>query len=56
MQKYTPSFFPGRIPGYKRDDIKLLPSHETKVNVWRQYKTAMDNAGELKNCPEKKRN
>ena len=25
---------PGRIPGYKRDDIKLLPSSTTKRAVW----------------------
>ena len=25
---------PGRIPGYKRDDIKLLPSSCTKRAVW----------------------
>ena len=25
---------PGRIPGYKRDDIKLLPSSCTKRGVW----------------------
>ena len=32
---------PGSIPGFKRDDIKLLPSSKTKVNVWRRYKLAM---------------
>jgi len=27
--------FPGRIPGYKDKDIKLLSSHETgKISVW----------------------
>jgi hypothetical protein len=31
---------PGRIPGYKRDDIKLLPSCETKASIWRRYKAA----------------
>ena len=29
---------PGRIPGYKRDDIKLLPSSCTKRAVWLLYK------------------
>ena len=28
---------PGRIPGYKRDDIKLLPSSCTKRAVWVLY-------------------
>lgn len=28
---------PGRIPGYKRDDIQLLPSTTTKAAVWRLY-------------------
>ena len=28
---------PGRIPGYKRDDIKLLPSSTTKRSVWMLY-------------------
>lgn len=36
---------PGRIPGFKRDDIKLLPSSETKANVWRKYKVAMEESG-----------
>ena len=29
---------PGRVPGFTRFDIKLLPSHETKASVWRKYK------------------
>ena len=36
---------PGRIPGFKRDDIKVLPSSETKANVWRKYKIAMQESG-----------
>ena len=28
---------PGRRPGYKRTDLKLLPSATTKVSVWRLY-------------------
>ena len=28
---------PGRIPGYKRDDIQLLPSSTTKRAVWKLY-------------------
>lgn len=48
---------PGRIPGYKRDDLQLLPSWTTKKvwcviltlpllqSVWILYKTACDAAG-----------
>lgn len=32
---------PGRVPGYKRSDIRLLPSSETKASVWRKYGAAM---------------
>lgn len=28
---------PGRIPGYKRTDVELLPSSTTKQQVWQQY-------------------
>ena len=28
---------PGRVPGYKRDDVKLLPSNCTKRAVWMLY-------------------
>ena len=28
---------PGRVPGFKRDDIQLLPSATTKKAVWREY-------------------
>ena len=28
---------PGRVPGYKRDDIQLLPSSTTKREVWETY-------------------
>ena len=28
---------PGRIPGYKRCDLQLLPSHLTRKAVWRDY-------------------
>ena len=34
---------PGRIPGYKRDDIMLLPSSTTKTAVWNLYRTAAEN-------------
>ena len=28
---------PGRIPGYKRTDVQLLPSSTTERQVWLQY-------------------
>ena len=28
---------PGRIPGYKSDDVKILSSSETKTSVWKVY-------------------
>ena len=28
---------PGQIPGYKRTDIQLLPTHTTKRLIWREY-------------------
>ena len=28
---------PGRIPGYKRMDLQLLPTHMTKRGIWSDY-------------------
>ncbi|KAL8612173.1 hypothetical protein ACOMHN_012844 [Nucella lapillus] len=28
---------PGRVPGFKRTDIKILPSAHTKASIWRHY-------------------
>ena len=36
---------PGRIPGYKRDDIQLLPSSTTKRAVWLLYEESASNSG-----------
>lgn len=36
---------PGRVPGFKRSDIKLLPSSDTKASLWRTYQTIMKDAG-----------
>lgn len=36
---------PGRVPGFKRADIKLLPSSETKASVWRKYKSSVELLG-----------
>ena len=32
---------PGRVPGYKRTDVQLLPSSTTKRQVWQQYCSAL---------------
>ena len=39
---------PGRIPGYKRDDLVLLPSSTTKIAVWNVYHTAAGSAPDVK--------
>ncbi|KAI0237073.1 hypothetical protein LSAT2_012447 [Lamellibrachia satsuma] len=31
---------PGRVPGFKRDDVKVLPTHLSKAQLWRDYKAA----------------
>ena len=31
---------PGRIPGFRSDDVKVLPSSETKIGVWQTYEAA----------------
>ena len=33
---------PGRIPGYKRSDLQLLPCCTTRSLVWRQYSSACE--------------
>ena len=35
---------PGRIPGFKNDNIKLLSSGEMKMSVWRSFKAACEAA------------
>ena len=35
---------PGRIPGYKRSDLKLLPSSTTKHHVWLLYCQSLSSA------------
>lgn len=44
---------PGRIPGYKDEDIKLLSCHETKMGVWRVFETACKAAGKQGVCYSK---
>ena len=36
---------PGRIPGFKRNDIKLLPSSDTKVKVYKSYRAVSEQEG-----------
>ena len=33
---------PGRIPGYKRSDLQLLPCSTTRASIWREYSNACD--------------
>ena len=33
---------PGRVPGYKRSDIQLLPSSTTKHKIWDLYQQAAE--------------
>ena len=33
---------PGRVPGYSRSDIQLLPSSDTKRAIWRSYITVAE--------------
>ena len=33
---------PGRVPGYARDDIQLLPSCMSRRDVWKEYKRAAE--------------
>ena len=37
---------PGRIPGFKREDVQVLPSSETKASVWRVYTGTCEASGE----------
>ena len=36
---------PGRIPGYNRTDLKLLPSSVTKLAIWEMYREAVTSEG-----------
>ena len=32
---------PGRIPGYHRFDLQLLPSNTTKLSMWEEYSASL---------------
>jgi len=38
---------PGCVPGFKRTDVRLLPSHMSKASVWHVYSTAMEAQSKL---------
>ena len=44
---------PGRIPGFKRDDVQVLSSNETKISVWRVYTDTCKASGEQAVCYSK---
>ena len=44
---------PGRIPGYKNDDIKLLSPCDTKMSVWKSFKRACEDANKQAVCYKK---
>ena len=44
---------PGRIPGFKSDDVKVLSSNETKTSVWRVYTNTCKASGEQAVCYSK---
>lgn len=41
---------PGRIPGFKNEDIQLLSSSETKMNVWRCFQRACEESNKQAVC------
>ena len=38
---------PGRVPGYSRLDLQLLPSSDTKRAIWRVYRSAAEADGSI---------
>ncbi|KAL5011076.1 hypothetical protein ScPMuIL_005159 [Solemya velum] len=39
------ALLPGKVPGFKRDDVKLLPSSHTHVHVYTQYTLSFEGTG-----------
>ena len=44
---------PGRIPGFKSNDVKVLSSSETKMSVWRAYTSTCEASGVQAVCYSK---
>jgi len=44
---------PGRIPGFKSDEVKVLTSSETKMSVWRAYTSTCKASGVQAVCYSK---
>ena len=44
---------PGRIPCFKRDDVKVLSFSDTKASVWQVYSAACEASGEQAVCCSK---
>lgn len=44
LENYVAIALPGRVPGFKRTDIKLLPSSATKASVHRLYEQSAESA------------
>lgn len=42
---------PGRVPGFKRADIKLLPTSQTKSSIWRLYHELTSLRGNILSFP-----
>ena len=43
-------FLPGRIPGYKRSDLQLLPTSTTRCSVWQEYTQAATTSDSSVHC------
>jgi hypothetical protein len=37
---------PGRVPGFRKDNLRLLPSSHTKTHVFNQYKLSLSGSGD----------
>jgi len=42
---------PGRIPGYRSTEVKLLPSSVSKRSIWKLYHDSSDSACDMKSVP-----
>ena len=44
------ALLPGRIPGFKNEDIQLLSLNETKVHVWKCFTRACEESNKQAVC------